>query len=1135
MSENRRLSLTWPVLVMLGISGPFLPLPWSEVAQGLVMLSCLTVVVRAAKRIKFAAWKFLATGAVLAGIAPVSTEIHNAIAPGPVPFTVGDVFLLAGYGALIVGLLRVLDARTMAVQTRPLFDSLIASLWITWLIIAVIGPDLEAQLSGVELVASTAFLPFSIAMVYLLLQVITGAGERDTSIRLLAILPAAVAVSEVMFLVAASGRPGARRIALAFAMMAILGLTAAVTHPSADRIGIPSTDQINPLSRVRMIYLAGSVLGLALISILPSSTQALLPLKAALILATASNVWLALSERETLMIKERSLRRSSTEMLRISDPAQLVATACVSVEELLSDKAFIDVEMVKHDEHEWLCKPYDEPYQGDELELALLDEALEMGEIIRTEQVSDRPGLGHSTKLIVPLAKVSNHAHLLVLEASPVLTPTEVEQIQQVAEIAERALAAHDLREISHNQRADTRFRSLVQDSSDVVVLLAPATAEVKMVSPSLQRILGQSETEYIHTSIIDKFRPNDRAHLATMLAQTRNGKHTAPRDMMAMHADGQYRWFSVAARDHSNNDEIGGVVMNMTDIHGRKKAELLMSESEQQYRALIHNSRDVFAVLDNDLEISYISPNVDTLLGYTPSNLLASRFTSILTPESTELLMDCLAKRQGDITSDVVELTVKTSTGERRTVQTTMSGWSNPSEMKLSVTMSDVTDQRDLESALRTESYYDKLTGLVNRSAFVHEVQQQLQSMVDGEAVGIVHLDIKDFRSLNESVGYEAGDALLVEVATRLRSSLRPTDSLARLGGNEFAVATTADHVQGPVTLATRIQAMLHEPFLVAGRSHQVEVAIGVDTTTDRRTAAQTMFEEAALALGVSRKSNVTEVTVFTPEMRRSATERFELTSELRDAIANGELSLVYQPITDIHTQLAYGIEALVRWNNPKRGPISPGVFIPLAEKSGAIIELGRWVMETACIQLKTWHQTLPGASQLAMSINVSALQLENAGEAKRLAQLAIQSGVDTKRITVELTESTLIEDDQWIRNQLLVMQKLGMKVAIDDFGTGAAGLSHLRDIPFDVLKIDKSYVDTLTTSEDSVSLVKGVIDLAHNMGAVTVAEGIEESTELETLQGLGCDLGQGFYLGRPMNPQAFEGWLAQLLTHSQ
>jgi EAL domain-containing protein (putative c-di-GMP-specific phosphodiesterase class I) len=267
---------------------------------------------------------------------------------------------------------------------------------------------------------------------------------------------------------------------------------------------------------------------------------------------------------------------------------------------------------------------------------------------------------------------------------------------------------------------------------------------------------------------------------------------------------------------------------------------------------------------------------------------------------------------------------------------------------------------------------------------------------------------------------------------------------------------------------------------------------------------------------------------------MRTDATERFELAADLEGAIDRGEMHVVYQPILEMGTRQVRGVEALLRWTHPKRGPVSPGAFIPLAEQSGLVVDMGRWVMGQACKQLKYWHGNVEGAERLGVSVNVSALQLELEGEARRLCQIVVDSGIDPARITVELTESTLIEDADWIRAQLQAMRDLGMKVAVDDFGTGAAGLSHLRDVPFNTIKIDKSYVDALSRSEEAERLVRGVIELAHTLGAETVAEGIEDPAEFDLLHSLRCDLGQGFYLGRPMDPAQLEEWFAMGRTGS-
>lgn len=262
---------------------------------------------------------------------------------------------------------------------------------------------------------------------------------------------------------------------------------------------------------------------------------------------------------------------------------------------------------------------------------------------------------------------------------------------------------------------------------------------------------------------------------------------------------------------------------------------------------------------------------------------------------------------------------------------------------------------------------------------------------------------------------------------------------------------------------------------------------------------------------------------------MRAAATERFELAADLKSNLDTDQFTIVYQPLFDLWANQVTSVEALLRWHHPTRGHISPGMFIPLAESTGSIVELGRMVMRRACRQLAEWQGSLPGGEHLAVAVNVSAKQLELPGEAEVLRSIIAEAGVEPSKLTIELTESTFIEDAVWLREQLEGFQRLGIRIAVDDFGAGSAGLSHLRDVPFDILKIDKAYIDDLETSAESVSLVRGVVELAHGLHARLVAEGIETPGQLSILRDMGCDFGQGFFLGRPMTAEALERWIGQ------
>lgn len=1132
MSGLIRKSWIWALLVSGSIAGSAVGAPWSDLILGLVVLPAMVLTISSARSLSGSrGWTLLTIGSVIIGFAPVVNEVHRALVTEIGPLTIGDAVLVLGYGLFISGLRAVLRARTMAVQSRAILDASLATLWVGFLTMAWAGPQLAERLTGYPLLASLLYLPLSLAIVFLLLQLILGSQSRSGSVWLLAATASLVVVSELNFLAVAAGQDGLRRVGVGAATLAIVGLSAAIRHPSAAELETPIAGQQEPLTVLRSLYLVGSfvAIGGSLI-ILPRPSAYLAVILAAIGVMTCAGLYFTTKERERLILVERELRHSVTEITRAPNPAQIAELGGAAVDRLLSDKKQLEADFVRGAGGSWITFPDAGPARlGTAEEHAAIRHALAENEILREEKESHFPGTTFLTRLAIPFVEGREHIDLLVVEASPVLTTTEIEQLEQIVGAVQHALVAHELEEASHQRRSDQRFRALVQDSGDVVSLVDPESLEIKMVSPSMQRILGHAEEAFVGRRATTYVHDDDRHSLEHILRTTIVKPQESATDVRLQHVDGHYNWFSVMVRDHTTDDEVGGLVMNLTDIQDRKMAELSLGFSEQRYRELVLNSKDVFAVLESDLTINYISPNIKGMLGFSAADLVASKISSVLSDGSALTLDDFLANTHHKLKREVVELELRTQGGENRTAEVTFSDRTEGAQLGFMLTISDITERRRLEQSLRDHALYDSLTGLANRATLHFELQQLLQRLETDQFIGLLNIDINDFKAINESVGFETGDEILVQVATRLRSALRATDVLARIGGNEFAIAVKGNSRDEVLAFARRALETFEKPFDVAGRLHRLNVSIGVDITDDRSSVARDLMDQAFLALGAARKETQESVRVFVPMMRTDATERFELAADLEGAIDRDEMHVVYQPIVEMATRNVRGVEALLRWTHPHRGPVSPAVFIPLAERSGLVIEMGRWVLEQSCSQLKIWRQNIEGARALGMSVNVSALQLELAGEAERLGQIVLDSGVDTARITIELTESTLIEDSTWIRAQLQTLRGLGMRVAVDDFGTGAAGLSHLRDVPFNTIKIDKSYVDALSQSAEAKRLVSGVIDLAHTLGAETVAEGIEEPAEFDLLHSLGCDLGQGFYLGRPMDPDQLEDWFAK------
>jgi diguanylate cyclase (GGDEF)-like protein len=420
----------------------------------------------------------------------------------------------------------------------------------------------------------------------------------------------------------------------------------------------------------------------------------------------------------------------------------------------------------------------------------------------------------------------------------------------------------------------------------------------------------------------------------------------------------------------------------------------------------------------------------------------------------------------------------------------------------------------------------HDLLTGLPNRTLLLNRLAELLEVPRGERArpkrrVGMILLDLDRFKVVNESLGHAAGDLLLVEVGRRLQRAARSTDTVARLGSDEFGV------LLGPVRsareaerVATRIERLLAEPFDLDGRDLSVGVSVGLAIGSVGDTAAGDLLKEAEIALHRAKADPLRSVIAFDPEMRAQTLDRATMEHDLRRAIDRDELVLHYQPLVSLDRGAIAGMEALLRWNHPARGLVPPLAFIPLAEETGQILPIGRWVLETACRQMREWQARRPAAAALVVSVNLSARQFAQADLVGDVAAILDRTGLDPAALELEITESVVMDQSEASIERLRGLRALGVKLVLDDFGTGYSSLSYLRRLPLDTIKIDRSFVSGLDAGESSndAPIVQAVISLAHGLGIDVVAEGIETQTQLAWLRRLGCDRGQGYLYARPL-----------------
>src|SRR3954470_5871317 len=422
----------------------------------------------------------------------------------------------------------------------------------------------------------------------------------------------------------------------------------------------------------------------------------------------------------------------------------------------------------------------------------------------------------------------------------------------------------------------------------------------------------------------------------------------------------------------------------------------------------------------------------------------------------------------------------------------------------------------RAVEEAVH-EALHDSLTALPNRSLFLDRMRHALARAERGHApVAVLFCDLDGFKTVNDSLGHRTGDRLLVSVAERLAECLRPADTIARLGGDEFAILLEELRRPGDAARAAqRLLDSLRAPFELRGREFFISASIGIAAGSGD---AETLLRDADLAMYRGKSRGKGRYAVYEPSMHTAIVERLELEVDLKRALERDELAVVYQPIFSLTDGRVTGVEALVRWNHPTRGVVMPESFVPLAEESGLIGELGRWVLRKACHQGALWRAKYPGHPGLGIGVNISGAQLRESGLVQEVADALAESQLDATGLTLEITETALMESFDDALEEIDALKGLGVDLAIDDFGTGYSSLRYLRRLPLDVMKIEKSFVDGIGRSEEEPALLRAIVDLANIFGLRVVAEGIERPEQRARLLELGCELGQGHLLAEPL-----------------
>lgn len=577
--------------------------------------------------------------------------------------------------------------------------------------------------------------------------------------------------------------------------------------------------------------------------------------------------------------------------------------------------------------------------------------------------------------------------------------------------------------------------------------------------------------------------------------------------------------------------------------LHISRRSAVLAAEqraaqaSEARFRALVQNATDIVAVVDPAGFVQYISPAAEHILGAPPAHWLGQSLIALVHPDDVESVRatEDLVNLAAD---DVPSLTVRVrhQNGEWRFLEVlTRNLLADPHVGGIVLNARDVTERKGLESELSRQAFSDALTGLPNRALLIDRLTHALAR---GErlagAVAVLYLDLDNFKLVNDSLGHEAGDALLAAVATRLQNGIRTGDTLARLGGDEFIILL--EDIAGSdeaIEVACRILDAVAAPFPLHDREIFVNVSIGIALSTPDCDASD-LLRDADTAMYVAKRRGKAGYELFTPEMHAQSANRLMLETTLRHALDRREFELHYQPVVDLASGRIAEMEALLRWRHPERGLLYPGDFIPIAEETGLILPIGRWVLAEAAHQTRTWQHQYPSQPPLTVSVNLSARQFQDGALMQDVTDILAETGLSPDNLKLEITESALIENVEETVATLTSLKHLGVRVAIDDFGTGYSSLAYLQQFPVDILKIDRSFVQRLEGRSEATALARNIVDLGKALHLTVTGEGIETGEQLAALRELGCEQGQGYYFDRPMCAEALGALLAARTSYS-
>ncbi len=683
-------------------------------------------------------------------------------------------------------------------------------------------------------------------------------------------------------------------------------------------------------------------------------------------------------------------------------------------------------------------------------------------------------------------------------------------------DITERKRTEEALRE------SEAKFRTVAETASDAILTI-DADGKIIFVNAAAEKIFGYRADEMLGKSLTmiipERMREKHLGGMSRYIQTEEKNISWKAVEHPGLHKEGYEIPLEFSFAEFVREDQrfFTSVIRDVTE---RKKAEEAVRDSEARFRDLFENANDL--IYTHDLQGNFTSLNRagEIITGYTREEALRMNISQVVAPEYLKMAQEMMHQKLVGSPPTSYELEIIAKSGKRVTLEVSSRLiFKDEKPVGVQGIARDITERKLTEEQLQYNALYDALTDLPNRTHFMKQLTLAVEraELEKRFRFAVLFLDIDRFKIINDSLGHIIGDKLLVGIAERLKSCVRPSDVIARLGGDEFTILLTIKDELDALQIAERLMQKLSKPFKLDNYEVFTSASIGIIISDDVHRKPEEYLRDADTAMYRAKETGKARYEVFDRNMHLRNINLLKVETDLRRAIERGEFRAHYQPIVALETGEIREFESLIRWKHPEKGMISPNEFIFIAEETGLIIPMGKWILEESCRQLKEW-QELQTTEPLSISVNLSAKQLMHPSLIAQVKEVLEKTSLDPQYLKLEVTESTVMEHSETALRVLSELQNLGVRLSTDDFGTGFSSLSYLHRFPFDRLKIDRSFINTMDQDTKSGEIVRTILMLAQNLNIETVAEGIETSQQLGQLRELGCNFGQGYLFSKPV-----------------